>query len=123
MSPLRTSPAIMLLLVAACGGEPSRVASEVEMQMPGSMEVGQEVLVTVKARSNEGCYLQTPCEFTTDVDISSSNPRVVSLSRDHVRTPGEVRVTAHAVGAATIYATVDRIGASGQVQVVTAQAR
>ncbi len=121
MIPLRTRLAAVLLVVAACGtGEPSRVASEVAIRLPSSMVLGATAIATVTAKTNEGCLLESPCELSTEVELSTSDGHVISLSRDHVRTPGEVRLSAHAIGTARISATVDRIGSSGEIGVVAA---
>ena len=114
----------LLVLVAACGSstEPSRRAAELELSTPSSMVVGERAIATVRAKTNEGCIFDSPCFFSTRVEVRSSRPDIIRLDRDRVgtqgSTPGEFELTALVQGSATVSAHVDGVSQSRQVDVV-----
>jgi hypothetical protein len=88
------------------------------------MTVGQQSVAQLWTMTDEGCFLESPCHFSATVEVSSSRPDIIRLDRGSVRTggdlPGEVQLTALAVGTATIIADADGKRQTSPVSVVAA---
>jgi hypothetical protein len=76
--------------------------------------------VGVTTETTGGCVFVSPCQISVDVQVSSSNPAVVSVDRSTVHTPTTVALHAHATGTTTITARVANLSASERVDVVEA---
>jgi hypothetical protein len=117
-------------MLTACGSshEPSRVVTGLSLVVHSSeweadrnlMVVGENGSAGVQAYTRDGCFFGEPCEISVDVELRSSDPGVVSLLQERVRTPGDVDLVAHAPGTATVTVTTDDLTKSKRVDVVTA---
>lgn len=129
MYPVRPTILILpalLLWVAGCGSStgPTRRAARLDLHTPDVMVVGDRATATVRTMTNEGCFFDSPCGFSTGVAVGSSRPDIIRLDRQRVGTDagtgggGWFELTALALGSATISAHVDGLSQSRQVEVV-----
>jgi hypothetical protein len=127
----RVSLGFAVVLVVGCGNshEPSRTVSslslavyttEWEPQRRHIMVLGEAGSIDIATETTDGCFIDSPCPVSVDVQVSSSNPSVVSLDRGTVHTPSTLPLRAHAAGTATITAKVGDLSRSERVDVVEA---
>lgn len=127
----RMSLALGAVLAAGCGNghEPSRTVSSLSLDLSTSewepqrrhiMLVGETGTIGVRTETNEGCIIDSPCQISLDVQVTSSSPGVVGPDRRTVHSPASVPLVAHAPGTATITAKVANLSKSERVDVVEA---
>lgn len=85
------------------------------------MLVGENGSAQVETYTRDNCVVEpVPCSNSADVEIRSSDPAVVSASRQRVRSPTTVVLVANGPGTATLTATADGFTKSRRIDVVSA---
>ncbi len=118
--------AAVLLTCCGSGTEPSRPLTDLVLEVQSAeSEAGRDLIVvgenasaSVSAVTDEGCIFTAPCSASTEVQLSSSDPGVLSPAQQRVRTPAQVTLVAHAPGTTTLTVTGDGLTRTRRVDVV-----
>jgi hypothetical protein len=111
-------------LIIACGSnEPNRTISELTLSIDNQqLVVGEQAHGTVTAMTTDGCFFESPCRLSISVALRATGQGVVQLSRNSVMTYEDFTVTALKSGTSTVWAEVQRRGASQTVTVLAVPA-
>jgi hypothetical protein len=126
----RIGLALTAVMLTGCASneEPSRAVTRLSLVVHSSeweadrnlVVVGESAAAEIETETDEGCLVDVPCPISSDVEVRSSDPDVVSPLQQRVRTPANVALVAHAPGTATVTVTTDGLTESRRVDVVTA---
>jgi hypothetical protein len=84
------------------------------------MLLGEKGSAHVETYARDNCVVEpVPCPNSADVEIRSSDPAIVSASRQRVRSPADVALVANGPGTATLTATADGFTKSRRIDVVS----